>query len=256
VNQASEEKPTGSIAHATSILISISNDCHALTDIARECSLGKSTVHRVLKLLEQSQFVVQDGINRRYYLGPLVTRLTSNPVTNHEYLIMYANEEMKRLAKLSEETVTLDIMIGFQGFSLYEVPSQHDLKVSRENRVKGPLQAGASVNTLLSRLNAKQLKAAVDSMNITRITERTVTDKETLMMSIKEIKQQGYAVSRGEWLAGVICLSVPVSNYSVPVSLSVVGPEARLRQRENDVIKELKASAARISGNIKQIFEQ
>ena len=248
------DKLTGSIAHATSVLVCIGNDVHALTDIARECNLGKSTVHRVLKLLEQSRLVVQDTINRRYYLGPLLTRLTSNPVTTLEYLIMHAHDEMRRLCEVTEETLTLDIMIGIQAFSLHEVTSPHQLKVSQEDRATGPLLAGSSLKVLFSMLNDKQLKVALDNFVISRQTERTVTDKAVLLAQIKEIKQQGYGISRGEWLNGVTCISVPVFNYSLPLSLSALGPENRLKDREKAAIKELKASAGRISENIKRIF--
>lgn len=247
---------TGSIAHATDILICIGDDFHALTDIARECNLGKSTVHRVLKLLEQSRFVVQDTINRRYYLGPMLTRLTSNPVTTHEYLIMYASEEMRRLCMVTEETVTLDIMIGTQAFSLFEVPSQHDLKVSQENKMPGPLRAGASFKGLLSMLTDKQLDGALDNMTLYRPTQHTVNDKELLKQQIKEIRQQGYAISHGEWINGVICITVPVYKYSLPLSLSVVGPESRLKQHEKEAIEELKKSSSRISASILHIFEK
>jgi DNA-binding IclR family transcriptional regulator len=249
------DKLTGSIAHATSVLVCIGNDVHALTDIARECNLGKSTVHRVLKLLEQSRLVVQDTINRRYYLGPLLTRLTSNPVTTHEYLIMHAHDEMSRLCEVTGETLTLDIMIGIQAFSLHELTSPHQLKVSQENRITGPLLAGASFKALLSMLNDKQLKAALDSFTISRQTERTVTDKAVLLAQIMEIKQQGYGISRGEWISGVTCISVPVYNYSLPLTLCALGPENRMKEIEKAVIKELKASAASISENIKRIFE-
>jgi IclR family transcriptional regulator, KDG regulon repressor len=256
VTQDISEISTGSIAHATDILICIGNDFHALTDIARECNLGKSTVHRVLKLLEQSRFVVQDTINRRYYLGSLLTRLTSNPVTTHEYLIMYAGEEMRRLCLVTEETVLLDIMIGTQSFSLFEVPSRHDLKVSREGKMTEPLLAGASFKVLLSQLNDKQLDRALENITLQRPTERSATDKEVLKNQIKETRQLGYSISRGEWINGVMCISFPVTNYTLPLSLCVVGPESRLRQREQEAIEELKKSSSRISANIIRIFKE
>jgi DNA-binding IclR family transcriptional regulator len=249
-----DEQFSGSIAHAASILNCISQDIHSLTDIARHCSLGKSTVHRVLKLLEASGLVVQDALNRRYYLGPLITQLASNPITTHEYLIMYTVLELKHLSALSEETVALDIMIGIQYYSLLEIPSQHDLRVTQESRMSGNLQAGASVKALLSLYNDKQLKTALNSMNIPRTTEHTVTDKELLTAQIHEVRRLGYASSCGERFTGGMCISVPVKNYSLPVALSVVGPESRLRLKEKEVIAELKASSARISDNIAQVF--
>ena len=106
------EKVTGSIAHATEILLCLADDIHKVSDIARRTGFSKSTVHRVLKLMEQSRLAVQDTINRRYYLGPLITTLASNAITTHKRLITCADAEMKRLAYLSEETVVMDIMMG------------------------------------------------------------------------------------------------------------------------------------------------
>jgi DNA-binding IclR family transcriptional regulator len=240
---------SGSIARAVSVLDCISQDFHSLTDIAGNCKLGKSTVHRVLKLLEQSGFVIQDAMNRRYYLGPLITRLASNPVTTHEFLIMCANQEMKQLAAMSEETVVLDILIGVQHFSLYEIPSRYDLRVTQSMRMSGTLQAGASARVLLSLLNDRQLKAALGSIGVTR-----ADIKERLLARVKEIRRQGYDVSYGERFTGAMCVSAPVKNYYLPVALSVVGPESRLRSREADVTAALKAGAGRISENIARVF--
>ena len=105
---------SGSIAHAASMLNCISKDTHSLTDIARQCDFSKSTVHRVLKRLEQSQLVVQDTINRRYYISLLISKLASNAITTHKRLVTYAEAEMQRLASISEETVALDIMSGIR----------------------------------------------------------------------------------------------------------------------------------------------
>jgi DNA-binding IclR family transcriptional regulator len=251
-----EKKATGSIAHAADVLTSLSNDVHTVTDIARQRGLGKSTVHRVLKLLEQSMLVVQDTTSRRYYLGPLITRLTSNPLTTHEYLIMCAAEEMKRLAHLSEETVAMDIMIGTQFFPLYEVPSRHDLRVTQESRASGPVNAGASGKVLLSQLNEKQLRNAIGSIEPARATERTVTNPELLLAQVREIRQQGYAVSFGERIDGAMCISVPIKNYSLPAVMSIVGPESRLQAKTKSVVAEMLVSARRISETIASIFSQ
>jgi IclR family KDG regulon transcriptional repressor len=105
-------------------------------------------------------------------------------------------------------------------------------------------------------LDEKHLKAAIDHMTIQQPTPHTVTDKERLIDQIREIKQQGYAISRGEWINGVVCISVPVTNYTLPLSLSVVGPQSRLKLREKEAIEEIKKSAASISATIPRIFEK
>jgi len=240
-------KAAGSIAHAADVLTCLSNDVHTVTEIARRCGLGKSTVHRVLKLLKHPGLVVQDAASRHYYLGPLVTRLASNPITTHEYLIMCAGEEMDRLARLSKETVALDIMIGTHIFPLYEIPSQHNFRVTQESRASGPVNAGASGKALLSLLNEKQLRNALAGTRPVRVTDRTVTDPDLLTAQVRETACRGYAVSRGERIDGVMCISAPVKNYSLPVVLSIVGPESRLSQQAPQAIAQILISAERIS---------
>ena len=158
-----ETKASGSISHAAAILLCLSEDIHTVSEIARQCGLGKSTVHRVLKLLEDSDMVMQDPFNRNYYLGSLIARLNSNPLTSHEYLIIFSIEEMKKLSGLFAETVTLDIFIGMQLVPIFEIPSLHDLKVTENKSTGGPLHTGASRKVLLAQLGDKQLASIMDS---------------------------------------------------------------------------------------------
>ncbi|OGO32738.1 MAG: hypothetical protein A2Z29_07980 [Chloroflexi bacterium RBG_16_56_11] len=254
------EKPTGSIAHATDILLCLNDDIHTVTSIHRQSNLSKSTVHRVLKLLEESSLVVEDTINRRYYLGPLVGQLAANPITAHKRLIMCAIDEMKRLSHVTEETVAMDTMMGTQYYSLHEVPSRHDLKVTQENKKIGPLftglYAGATVKVLLSQFNDEKLKIILENIDVFAETERTVTDKGLLMAQIREIRQRGYALSYGERVVGTLCMAAPVKNYILPVMLCVVGPESRLQPKVKDALKELRDSANRISASVAAIFRE
>ncbi len=251
-------KVTGSIAHATEILICLSDDIHKVSDIARRTGFSKSTVHRVLKLMEQSQLAVQDTINRSYYLGPLISRLASNAITTHKRLVTCADAEMKRLADITEETIVLDTMIGFKYLTLHEITSRNNLKVSKEIKMAGPLYttlyAGASVKALMAQLDDQRLQMLMAIINIIPVTERTITDKKILFAQVTDIRKTGYAVSRSERIPDTICISVPVYYYSLPVVLSVVGPDIRLQSRIREVVAELKNSSVRISKNIIDIF--
>jgi len=253
-----DNKVTGSIAHATEILVCLADDIHKVSDIARQTGFSKSTVHRVLKLMEQSQLAIQDTINRRYYLGPLITRLASNAITTHKRLITCVDAEMKRISYLSEETVVLDIMMGLNYLPIHEIPSQHDLKVSQEIKKNHPLYdkvyAGASVKVLLAQLDDKKLRTLLSVITIRAVTSRTITDKRVLLAQIAEIRKLGYSVSRSELIPDTICIAVPVFRYHLPVSLCVVGPDMRLQSRIREVVMELKASSIRISKNIGDIF--
>ncbi|MFA5308198.1 MAG: IclR family transcriptional regulator C-terminal domain-containing protein [Dehalococcoidales bacterium] len=251
---------TGSIAHAAAILVCLSKDIHNVSDIARECNFSKSTVHRVLKLLEQSQLVVQDTINRQYYLSLLVSRFAVNAISTHKRLILYSDAEMRRLSSASGETVSLDILSGMQLLSLHDIPSQHDLRVTRESyrleQFSAGLFSGASVKVLMAQLDASRLNMLLDIIKITTPNGPAVTDRNLLLAQLRDILVKGYAVSRGERIQGTLCIAAPISNYILPVGLSVVGPEPRMQPRVKEIIIELKASAARITRNIEGKFGQ
>jgi DNA-binding IclR family transcriptional regulator len=253
IQNAAPEKPaSGSIAHGAAVLVCLSRRVTTVSEIARQTGLGKSTVHRVLKLLEDADLVMQDPVNRNYYLGPLVARLNADPRTSHEHLVILALQEMQRLSGVSEETVTLDILVGTQMMSLFEIPSRYDLKVTSVRATGDALHAGASRKVLLSLLPEKQLQAVVSTIDFGAVTDRTVTSREVLLAQIKDIRAQGYAVSYGEWNTGVICLSVPLQPYLFPVAMSVLGPEQRLQPNLRMLVEEARRSAEQVAAKLRK----
>ena len=245
-----------SISRAADILFCLSNGINTVTDIARYCDLSKSTAHRLLKALKESYLATQDPNNQQYHLGPLIIRMSSNPQTTHYYLVTIALEEMKRLWDVVEDTVTLNIMIGIQYVRLHEIPSIHDLRVIDKYDPVGPIFVGATARVLLSQLNDDELKAALKTLSIVRVTERSMTDKKLIMEQSKKIRKQGYAISYGERIAGSLCVSAPIKNYFWPAALSVVGPETRLKTELNTIKQELITSTYRITGNIRKFIRQ
>jgi DNA-binding IclR family transcriptional regulator len=244
-----------SISRAASILICLDNGFNTITDIASCCKLSKSTVHRLLKALEETYIVSQDPINHHYYLGPLVTRLSTKQQNTHEYLIISSVEEMKYLADIAEETVTLAVMNGIQYAHLHEILSKHDLRVTEEGRRVRPFFAGATTKVLLSQLNDEELKIAIRNIRITPVTRNTVTDKDILMTQVKKVRRQGYAISKGEAIEGALAISAPIRDYVIPAALSIVGPENRLQPRVASLTEELQASASHISNTMAEIFQ-
>lgn len=150
----------------------------------------------------------------------------------------------------------MDIMIGIQIFPLYEVPSQHDLRVTQERSACGPINAGASGKVLLSQLNEKKLHIAIGNIGAAKATDLNVTNPELLLAQVREIGHQGYAVSYGERIDGAMCISVPIKNYSLPVALSIVGPENRLQPKTKEAIAQMVISAGRISESVTSIFKK
>jgi len=247
--------PIRAVSRAVDILICLSNGVNTVTEIASCCQLTKPTVYRLLRTLEELSLVTQDPVTHRYYLGPLINQIASNPQTNHHYLITCALEEMKQLWDYSWETVALNIMVGIQYVRLYEIQSRHHLKVIEGDDPVGPIYVGATAKVLLSQLDDDELRAAIKNIPISSITEHSITDKKVLISQAKEIRQRGYAVSHGERIAGALCISAPINNYHWPAALSLIGLESRINSQVDELIGKLITSASRISENIAEFFQ-
>jgi DNA-binding IclR family transcriptional regulator len=249
-----EGDAAGSIPRAAKIIACLSRNVNTVSDIAAQSKLAKSTVHRVLKLMEASYMVTEDPVDRRYYLGPLIAQLTISPLRVHEYLVRCAEEEMRRLSNLSEETITLDILSGMQPTHLFEIACRHDVGVKDTNVRSATLYTGASGKILISQMSDAWLDAHVKNMPITQLTPNTVIDPEILLTQIREIRANGYAVSFGERVGGAVCISAPVINYTSPIGLSIVGPEKRLKPKLDFLVAEIKASSLRVSRHVLDIY--
>jgi DNA-binding IclR family transcriptional regulator len=245
-------KSTGvqAVSRALEILICLGKEIHSIADIAKYCKLSKSTVHRLLKTLEQSYFVQQDPINQQYYLGPLINQLALESQISSKYLIYCCLQEMDRLAKIFNETIDLDVFIGHQEVLVHRIVSTSELRVIGSGGGKKVQYTGATSRTLLSQLDDEELKVLIGYTKITAETENTITDKEVLIEQIRQTRRQGYCVSIGERLVGAMSIAVPIMNYVYPAALTVLGPENRIKPKMEYFLKEFIKSANRISKSI------
>jgi IclR family transcriptional regulator, KDG regulon repressor len=246
------KKSTGvqSVSRALNILVCLGNEVHSIADIANYCKLSKSTVHRLLKTLEESHFVQQNKINQKYYLGPLINQLASEPVIANKYLIYSSLQEMDRLAIISDETIDLDVFIGYQEILIHRIVSNSELRMVGSIGLKKIQYTGSTSKALLSQLEDEELKVLISYSKINSETENTITDKKILMNQVLQVREQGYTVSIGERLIGAMSISVPIKNYIYPATLTILGPENRLKPKSEYFIRELKRSANQISSII------
>jgi len=252
-----DKKPVAlrSALRTANVLTCLSHGIVTVTEISEICKLNKATVHGLLQVLCESRLVMQDPINHRYYIGPLIMEIASNPFVTHEHLITCAFNDMRSLAALTGETIGLVILIGLQVVTLHEVPSTYEIKIVGKSRIADKLHAGATGKLLLSQLSPKELKVALANMNMEPVTEFTVTRKDQLIAQIKQIKDQGFAVSISDRIRDAMNISAPINNYIVPASINILGPETRILPHRNEYVEALKKAGANIQEQLTQTFK-
>lgn len=246
-------RASGPVVRAFNILKCISDGTYTLSDISKKCNMSNSTTYGLLKKLKQSYAVISDPITHHYYLGQLIPQLASNHINTHQYLIACSAEEMKDLAAYTQVTITLDVLVGLKAYRINMVHGNHPLRItdSRDDPDIEETFMSAPGKVLYSQLNEDILRKICKFVkpHSLKSPEATLND---VMVEIKKIHRQGYAVSSGIRLQGVSCLSVPIFNYSGPVALNVIGPSESVKsnitrfaekalKKASDISKKLKA---------------
>jgi len=245
-----------SVSRVAKILSCLSEGKNAVTEIAQQCDFSNATVSRLLKALEQSNFAVRDPIHRKYYLGSFLNRIVGNPRTTHLNLITLSLGEMNRLSEICGETVILSILIGIQNIRLHTIPSRHNVRIYEDDvvNITTPKFQGAGTKALLSQLGRRDLTLALNNIKSKDVAGNTSISKKEYLEQLDQIKKQGYAISRGERIAGALMISAPVKGYHFPAILSVIGVESYLERMVHELLPEIIASANHISHNLPKPF--
>jgi DNA-binding IclR family transcriptional regulator len=242
-----------SIFRAAKILTCLSDGKNSVTEIAEHCELSKSTVSRLLTALEKSNLAIRDPLHRKYFLGYLINRLVGNPRTTHLNLITLSADEMNNLSKICGETVVLDILVGVRNIRLHTIPSVHNIRVYDDNNDLPNLDIqGAAIKVLLSQLNQRELTQAMNYIELEDRTNNNGAGKNKILSGLMQIREQGYAISRGERIAGAVGISAAIRGYYLPAALSVLGVESRFKPKIPETLPVIVASANRISMNLQK----
>jgi IclR family transcriptional regulator, KDG regulon repressor len=112
-----------------------------------------------------------------------------------------------------------------------------------------PLYIGASRKVMLANMRPDKQAESIRKFSWKARTQNTVIDENMLSQEINQIKQQGYAISRGETTVGTFGIAVPIfGGNGVEASLMIAGPDIRIsEQRLIELVDKLKEKARRVS---------
>lgn len=200
------------------------------TEVAAELSVARSTAYRYLQSLTGSRFVEEADGAGAYRLGPRVVEL-ARLARRGLGLSEVARPVMKRLADSVGEAVLLTRLGGSAVICLErEDTTSRAVRITYERGEVLPINAGASALVLLAWLSDQQIDAVLAGTELRPITDKTITTKRSLLTRLRQTRQQGYAVSRGELDPDVIGIAAPIRKADgvVVAAVSVAALSARV----------------------------
>jgi len=217
-------------------LLAQSKDPMGISDISGKLDLNKSTVFNTLHTLMDLNVLENqtDGKfvfgTRFYILGNMAGKRSKLIQTAHPYL-----ETINDKTKLS---AFLGLRSDRQVILIDKVDSAYGIKVSSEIGMQMPVLAGAGIKAMLSQLSDKEIDEILARTELKRYTPYSLIDKGAYKEEILEVRKQGIAYDREEYIEGMVALAIPVkaSGRDLQAAIWAVG---LTRQVPNSSIPEL-----------------
>lgn len=242
--------PDSSAARSLRVLAAVAGAGHALTlaELAERLGLPKPTLHRLCGQLQEGGFLARDVDERCLVVGPALRQLAFDTL-NHGAARGLRHDVLARLVQQVGETCNFTTLDSMRVLYLDRVEAHWPLRLTLEVGSHVPLHATASGKLFLALMPAAERDALIGQLVLERLTPETLTDAQALRAECVQIAAQGHADDRGEFIAGLIAVAVPVldSQGRPRAAIAVHAPTARMSLAQaREKLPFLHAAAARM----------
>ncbi|HET8754824.1 MAG TPA: IclR family transcriptional regulator [Solirubrobacteraceae bacterium] len=201
-----EFQGTQTINRAAQLLTLVieSEQPRALTELADDAALPKSTASRLLGALEREGLIQQQGRRGRFEPGPVLRRFA-----NRGQLVELAQPHLEVLSDASGETINLAVPGPLGVDHLAQIESRHFLGTGQWVGRRVPYHSTAVGKVLMAFGGAPA----------------DLPERARLADQLAAVRANGYAVAVDELEVGLTGLAAPVADVA---ALSISGPTLRL----------------------------
>ena len=202
-----EFQGTRTINRAAQLLTLVieSEQPRALTELADDAALPKSTASRLLGALEREGLIQQQGLRGRFEPGPVLRRFA-----NRGQLVELAQPHLEVLSEASGETINLAVPGPLGVDHLAQIESRHFLGTGQWVGRRVPYDTTA-VGKVLMAFGA-------------------APEQDELAEQLAKVRRSGYATAVDELEVGLAGIAAPVlgAGSQALAALSISGPTLRL----------------------------
>ena len=205
----------------------------AIAELAAMLAVPKPTMHRIVRQLDAEGLLQREPHSRLYSPGPRLLSFALGTVRSS----MRSAPRHAVLQALSEkvgETCNFGMIAGNAVLYLDRVEASWPFGLHFEPGSRVPLHCTSVGKLLLSVLPRRRRDQLIRAIPLARYTENTITDPKKLHIELEDIRKRGYSIDNQEFLAGVVCLAVPVrdSKGVICAGVALSAPHARMSVEE------------------------
>ena len=179
-----------------------------ISEISRRLNLNKSSVFNTVHTLRDLN-ILENGPDGKFAFG---TRLyiLGNTAGKRSALIQTANPYLRAINERTKFSAFLGIRSDRQAILIDKADSAYGVKVSSEIGMQMPALAGAGIKAMLSQLSNEEIDEILARTELKRYTPYSITDKGVYKKEILQVRREGIAYDKEEYIEGMVAFGIPV----------------------------------------------
>ena len=218
-------------------------------EVARETRLSPSSVGRIMAYMKEIGILNQDSESHLYMMGSKVLAWAGIYTVTSDVRTI-ALPVMVRLQEQTRETISLYILEGNERVCVERLESPETVRIVARVGRRIPLYAGSAGKVFLAFLPEKRREMILQDIDLVPMTEQTITDMDALRTNLAQIREKGFAVSKGEWIIDASGTAAPIFDQrgQITAAITISGPGQRFTDKKiEEITKLLVIEAAKIS---------
>ncbi len=219
-------------------------------EIARAVGLHKSTVHRLLVVLEHHRLVQKSPGG--YLLGTGLLEL-GEKASARLRLSERAVPFLRELSAQTGEGAHVTVLSDTEMLAVAHVEGRWNLQSLTRSGSRTQIHCTAAGKAVLAYLSPEASDSVIARLAFHRLTRRTIVTPAAFKLELMRVRDAGYAMDDEEFEDGLRCVGAPVFDHrgQVVASLSLAAPVFRLgRDRLTQVVRLVMDAARRLSAEI------
>jgi DNA-binding IclR family transcriptional regulator len=190
-----------------------------ISDLSGKLDLNKSTVFNIVHTLMDLN-VLENHSDGKFLLG---TRfyILGNMAGKRSKLIHTAHPYLETINEKTKLSAFLGLRSDRRAILIDKVDSAYGIKVSSEIGMQMPVLAGAGIKAMLSQLSDEEIDGILARTELKKYTPFSIIDKAGYKEEILEVRKQGIAYDREEYIEGMVAFATPIMVKSRDVQAAV-----------------------------------
>lgn len=189
----------------------------SVAEVAVRAGVSRPTAHRLAQTLVAEGYLMQDPRDGRMTPGYSVLRLAGN-LLDTDRIRLESLPHLESLARASGERSNLGILHRNELLYLAGVEKPSLPMIYSRFGQTAPAYCSAMGKAILAHLPEQDLQSYLKDVELTKLTDTTITDEAELRAELARTRETGLAFGRAENLVGLCCIASAILVHGRPVA--------------------------------------